>query len=68
MEGWNFFYKLCVKILVYLREDIQELNDCGDIYIALKLGKNDDSVKEKEYIQIWETIISSAFNFDEMKY
>jgi len=67
MEGWNFFYKVAIKILSYLENDISKLDDCGDIYIAIKLGKNDENFNEKDYLKKWECIISSAFNYENMK-
>ena len=68
MEGWKFFYKLCIKIINSIKDDILEMNDNGDIYIALKLGKNDDGKKEDVYYKKWGLLLSSAFNFDDIKF
>lgn len=67
MEGWMFFYKLVIKLIQLIEQEIIELNDCGDIYIALKLGKNDEGRVEVVYNKKWETLLTSAFNFDEIK-
>ena len=67
MEGWKFFYKLCLQLINSIQNEIVELNDNGDIYIALKLGKNDEARTEVMYNKKWEQLLSLAFNFDEMK-
>jgi hypothetical protein len=67
MEGWKFFYKLVIKLIHSIEKEINELNDNGDIYIALKLGKNDEGRTEVLYNKKWEYLLSSAFNFDEIK-
>jgi hypothetical protein len=68
MEGWTFFYKLSLQLICSIEDEINQLNDCGDIYISLKLGKNDEGRNDEQYNKKWEEILSSAFNFDEMKF
>ena len=68
MEGWKFFYKVCLQLINFIQNDILELTDNGDIYIALKLGKNDEGKTEDTYFKKWEQLLSVAFNFDEMKF
>lgn len=68
MEGWKFFYKLVLQVINSIENEIIDLNDNGDIYIALKLGKNDEGRTEENYNKKWEKLLSSAFSFDEMKF
>ena len=68
MEGWIFFYKLILQLIYSLKEDIYELNDAGDIYIALKLGKNDEGRNDEMYNKKWANLLSQAFSFDDIKF
>jgi len=62
-EGWSFFYKMSIAIMLSIDLSSPSYQDPEDIYIALKLGKNFDSNKEK-LIEKWENIIKKAYKIE----
>ena len=58
-QGWIFFYKMCISSILNLNGTFSEVDE---IYMALKCGKNDDKIKEKDVRDYWKKIIQNAYN------
>ena len=58
-QGWIFFYKMCISSILNLNGKYFEVDE---IYMALKCGKNDDKIKEKDVRDYWKKIIQNAYN------
>ena len=58
-QGWIFFYKMCLSSILSLNGKFSEVDE---IYMALKCGKNDDKIKEKDVRDYWKKIIQNAYN------
>ena len=58
-QGWIFFYKMCISCILNLKGGYFEVDE---IYMALKGGKNDDKIKEKDVWENWKKIIQNAYN------
>ena len=58
-QGWIFFYKMCISSILNLDGKYFEVDE---IYMALKCGKNDDRIKEKDVREYWKKIIQNAYN------
>lgn len=63
VEGWKFFYKMCISIILRLNLEKQRYIDAEEIYIALKLGKYEE-VNSKDVIKLWKQVINNAFKLD----
>ena len=61
-EGWKFFYKLCISIISHVQGELYSLDESGDIYICLKLGRNDSNQDEDELFELWTLLIKNSFN------
>ena len=57
-QGWIFFYKMCISIILNLKGKFLEADE---IYIGLKIGKNDENIKEEEIKNSWKKIIQKAY-------
>ena len=57
-QGWIFFYKMCISIILNLNGKFSEADE---IYINLKLGKNDENIKEEDIKNTWKKIIQKAY-------
>ena len=58
-QGWIFFYKMCISSILNLNGTFSEVDE---IYMALKCGKNDDKIKEKDVRDYWKKIIQNAYS------
>lgn len=58
-QGWIFFYKMCISSILNLNGGYFEVDE---IYMALKCGKNDEKMKEKDVVDNWKKIIQNAYN------
>lgn len=66
-EGWDFFYKMCISVILATLKYENKFNDPEDIYIALKLGKHSDN--PSQYTKIWKEVIESAYRLEiDVKY
>ena len=57
-EGWIFFYKMCISAILNLKGKFSEADE---IYIGLKIGKNEENIKEEDIKNTWKKIIQKAF-------
>jgi len=64
IDGWNFFYRMCISIVESLEDKLCDYNDPGDFYIGLKLGRRDENVSYEEFKKLWENIINKAYLID----
>ncbi len=63
VEGWNFFYKVCISIFQWIDLEHLKYNDPEDIYIALKLGKHNEG-ERRANIKKWTDIINKAYSIN----
>ena len=61
-EGWKFFYKMCISVILLTLSNQGKFNDPEDIYIALKLGKHSDN--KSIYLKKWVEIIEKAYEIE----
>ena len=59
-EGWNFFYKMCISVILTLEKDINEGIEADEIYLRLKFGKHEDNY-ENNSKRMWNSIIDNSF-------
>jgi CDGSH-type Zn-finger protein len=57
-EGWIFFYKMCISSILNLKGKFSEADE---IYIGLKIGKNEENIKEEDVKNSWKKIIQKAY-------
>jgi len=63
LDGWNFFYKVCVCVIASIDLKNKNYVDCADVYIALKLGKHTQEGKNNS-IKKWKEIMTKAYNIE----
>ena len=63
VDGWDFFYKVCVSIIKSINLINQNYSDPEDVYIALKLGKYTD-IDKQDKIKKWKEIIKNAYKLE----
>ena len=59
-DGWEFFYKMCIAIIMTIDFEKNEDIEVDEIYLRLKLGKHDDFY-EKNSFKFWQDIIKKAY-------
>lgn len=59
VEGWRYFYKMCISIILSINIINQQYNGPEDVYIALKLGKYTPIDKEENKKQ-WKEILNKS--------
>ena len=57
-QGWIFFYKMCISTILNLKGNFFEADE---IYIGLKNGKNEETIKEEDNKNSWKKIIQNAY-------
>lgn len=62
-EGWNFFYKMCIAVIMTLDIGKKENIDADDIYLTLKFGKYEENYEKNKH-KIWKSIINNAFQLN----
>ena len=55
-DGWEFFYKMCIAIILTIDFEKNEYIEVDEIYLLLKFGKHDDQY-EKNTLKFWKNII-----------
>lgn len=60
IEGWKYFYKVCVTLLLRLDFTKEKYLDSSDIYIALKFGKHDKQ-RGKDEVAFWKQVCNEAY-------
>jgi hypothetical protein len=62
-EGWEFFYKLCISVILSIYNKRESYNDVADVYVAFKLGKHfETSLSESK--RIWNDFIDKAYKLE----
>jgi hypothetical protein len=59
-EGWEFFYKMCLSVILNIYDKRGTYTDVADVYIAFKLGKHHEKATS-EINKIWNNLIDKAF-------
>lgn len=62
-EGWNFFYKMCISVILTLEIENNDEIEADEIYLILKFGKHEENYEKNKY-KIWKKIIDKAFLID----
>ena len=62
-EGWLFFYKMCLSIMLRLFAQDRSFTDAEEVYMFLKLGKHDE-IEINDNIKKWDEIIQKAFKIE----
>jgi len=62
-EGWSFFYKMCISVILTLDIENKEEIEAEEIYLVLKFGKHEDNYEKNRYY-IWKNIIEKAFEIE----
>jgi hypothetical protein len=59
-EGWIFFYKMCICVILTLEIEKNEDLEADEIYLILKFGKHENNYEKNRY-NIWKNVIEKAF-------
>jgi len=62
-QGWNFFYKMCISVVLSIDITNSKYRDPEDVYIALKIGKEYETEK-RQLCKKWNGIIKNAFEIE----
>jgi len=62
-EGWNFFYKMCISVILNLDIEKNDEIEAEDIYLVLKFKKHEHNYEKNRYI-IWKNVIERAFQIE----
>ena len=62
-EGWSFFYKMCISVILTLDIEKNEEIEADEIYLIFKFGKNEEKYEKNRYI-IWKNVIDKAFQLE----
>ena len=61
-EGWDFFYKMCLSIMIYYNISSRDFHDSDDVYLALKMEKDNENIGKNS--SVWIEIINNAYKLD----
>jgi hypothetical protein len=61
-EGWTFFYKMCISVILNTLKHQNKYSDPEDLYIDMKLGKHNDN--QSLYLKRWQEILDYAYEID----
>lgn len=62
-EGWSFFYKMCICVILTLDIEKNEEIEADEIYLVLKFGKHENNYEKNRYT-IWKNVIEKAFQIE----